>query len=347
MKCEEQLFEKLKYILGETIVNALYDPNVIEVMVNTDGKVWIDTFEGIKEIGSLDSSAVKTVIFTVANMADTLVNRENPDLSGEIPFWINENVALLRFQGMIPPIVAKPLFSIRKPALRVFTLDEYLKQGIITKIQKEFINDSVKNHRNILIIGGTGSGKTTFLNAILSEIKTQFPQDRIGIIEDTYELQCEAENKYQLRTSETRDMNALLRDCMRLRPDRIIVGEVRGKEANSLLKAWNTGHPGGLGTIHANGALSGLRRMEQLIQEANLTPIPEIIADAVNVIIYITKSKKKAGRIVEEILEVNGYDRETQSYITTRIFDSETLYEFVAVDKIYEVLEHGRVQEHD
>jgi len=343
MNSEEQIFEKLKYILGDVIVSALCDPSVIEVMVNADGKVFKDTFEGIMEIGRLDSSAVKTVIFTVANMADTLVNRENPDLSGEIPFKINENVALLRFQGMIPPVVSKPIFSIRKPASRVFTLDEYLEQGIITAIQKEFIKDSVQRHRNILIVGGTGSGKTTFLNAVLSEIKGQFPKERIGIIEDTYELQCEAENKYQLRTSETRDMDALLKDCMRLRPDRIIVGEVRGKEANSLLKAWNTGHPGGLGTVHANGALSGLRRMEQLIQEANLTPIPEIIADALNVVIYITKSKKnKAGRIVEEILEVNGYDKQAQSYITTRIFDSEANYEFVAADKIYEVLEFGK-----
>jgi type IV secretion system protein VirB11 len=340
MNTDPQIFEKLNHIFGNLIMNALNDPFVIEVMLNADGRLWADTFDGMKEIGAFDNNTARTIICTVASITDTLVQRENPDLSGEIPFQMNGNVTLLRFQGMIPPIVMKPIFSIRKPASRVFPLDEYLRQGIINEIQRDYIRSAIMDHKNILVVGGTGSGKTTFLNALLKEITEQFTNERIGIIEDTYELQCSASNKFELHTSETRDMNSLLRDCMRLRPDRIIVGEVRGKEANSLLKAWNTGHPGGLGTVHANDALSGLRRMEQLIQEANLTPIPEIIAETVNVVIFITKAKEnKAGRIVKEILEVCGYDRAGRGYITTRIVDDDALYEFETGDKLLEIME--------
>ncbi len=342
MNTDPQIFEKLNHIFGVHVMNALTDPSVIEVMLNADGRLWIDTFDGMKEIGTFDNNAAKTLICTVASITDTLVQRENPDLSGEIPFSIKGNVSLLRFQGMIPPIVMRPIFSIRKPASRVFSLEEYLNQAIINEIQRDYIRSAVKDHKNILVVGGTGSGKTTFLNALLKEITDQFPEERIGIIEDTYELQCNAPNKFELRTSETRDMNCLLRDCMRLRPDRIIVGEVRGKEANSLLKAWNTGHPGGLGTVHANDALSGLRRMEQLIQEANLTPIPEIIADTVHVVLFIAKTKEnKAGRIVKDILEVNGYDKAGRGYITTRIIDDDSLYEFETEEKIFEILEEN------
>lgn len=340
MNFDPQIFEKLQHIFGARIMNALADPSVIEVMLNADGRLWTDTFDGMKEIGTFNNNAARTLICTVASMTETLVQRENPDLSGEIPFQTNGQVTLLRFQGMIPPIVIKPIFSIRKPASRVFPLSEYFDSGIITAIQKDFIQNAVRNHKNILVVGGTGSGKTTFLNALLKEITDQFPEERIGIIEDTYELQCSAQNKFELRTSETREMNCLLRDCMRLRPDRIIVGEVRGREANSLLKAWNTGHPGGLGTVHANDAMSGLRRLEQLIQEANLSPIPESIAETINVVIFIMKSKDtKAGRVVKEILEINGYDKGIREYITTRIFDSESIYEFEPIDTIYEVLE--------
>lgn len=340
MNNDPQITEKLKHIMGERILNALDDPGVIEVMLNADGRLWVDTFDGMIEIGTFDHNAARTLICTVASMTETLVQRENPDLSGEIPFPLNGDVSLLRFQGMIPPIARKPIFTIRKPASRVFTLEEYLEQGIINETQRDYIQSVVMDHKNILVVGGTGSGKTTFLNALLKEISEQCPNERIGIIEDTYELQCSASNKFELHTSETRDMNSLLRDCMRLRPDRIIVGEVRGREANSLLKSWNTGHPGGLGTVHANDALSGLRRMEQLIQEANLTPIPEIIADTVNVVIFITKTKEnKAGRIVKEILEVCGYDKAGRGYITTRIVDDDALYEFETGDKLLEIME--------
>jgi len=340
MNCNKHISEKLRHIFGQQIISAIENPEVIEIMLNADGRLWIDTFDGIKEYGSFSNEAARTLICTVASMTDNLVERNNPDLSGEIPFLIDGQVSLLRFQGMIPPLVMKPVFSIRKPASRVIPLDEYLETNVLSEYQCDYLRGAVEDHKNILVTGGTGSGKTTFCNALLAEISRIYPKERIGIIEDTYELQCSAENKFELRTSETRDMNNLLRDCMRLRPDRIIVGEVRGKEANSLIKAWTTGHPGGLGTVHANDALSGLRRMEQLIQEANLTPVPEIIADTIHVIVFIAKTRNnKTGREVKEILEVNGYDKASGSYITTRIVDEDTLYEFETAGQLLEIVE--------
>ncbi|OPX93481.1 MAG: putative conjugal transfer protein [Pelotomaculum sp. PtaB.Bin104] len=208
----------------------------------------------------------------------------------------------------MPPIVPAPVFTIRKKALLIFTLDDYVSQGIMTERQKAAILEAVHSRQNILVTGGTGTGKTTLVNAVLNEIAAT--HDRIVIIEDTLELQCSAPDTVFLRAKEgVATMNDLLRASMRLRPDRIVVGEVRGPEALSLLKAWNTGHPGGCATVHANSARAGLTRLEQLIQEAVITVPKELIAEAVNIVIHIERCGH--GRKIREIARVGGISNNT------------------------------------
>ena len=227
---------------------------------------------------------------------------KNPSFAGELWVEINEEFKLFRFQAFIPPVVTYPAFAIRKRAGQVIPLEDYVKDEIITPQQEKIIKESVEQRKSILVIGGTQSGKTTFCNAILDCIAKTHPQDRVIIIEDTQELKCNVKDSVTMRSSPSKTMNDLIFDSMRMRPDRIIIGEVRGKEAHSLIKAWNTGHPGGVSTIHANSAESGLLRLEQLIMEAGVAPVPEAIAEAVNLLVFIQKTNKgKKGRQVTDL----------------------------------------------
>jgi len=204
------------------------------------------------------------------------------------------------------PVVSKPTFTIRKKASKLFTLKDYISTGVITPEKAELIKKAVEKRMNILVVGGTGSGKTTLTNAIIDQMVKITPKHRLVIIEDTVEIQCASENAVILRSVDQVDMRRLLKATMRLRPDRILVGEVRGGEALDLLKAWNTGHPGGVATVHANSAKAGLTRIEQLISEVSNKPMQELIAEAVNLIISIKKTKE--GRRVDEVIVVDGYE---------------------------------------
>jgi type IV secretion system protein VirB11 len=164
-----------------------------------------------------------------------------------------------------------------------------------------------------LVAGGTGTGKTTLTNAILDYLAQSWPHERPIVIEDTAEIQCKAENVVILRAVDGVDMLRLLKASMRLRPTRIIVGEVRGPEALALIKAWNTGHPGGVATVHANDARAALVRLESLIAEATFAPMQKVIAEAVNVIVSIAKTS--AGRRVQEVLRVEGFDASGYRFI--------------------------------
>ncbi len=170
-----------------------------------------------------------------------------------------------RFAGKLPPIVSFPTFAIRKKALAIVTLDQYALAGSITPRQCAILKNAIAMHRNILVTGGTGSGKTTLINAIIHHMVVLDPAERIFIIEDTGEIQCAAENCVQYHMSLEVPMTALLRTTLRMRPDRILVGEVRGAEALDLSDAWNTGHEGGAATLHANNAQAGLARLKSLI----------------------------------------------------------------------------------
>jgi type IV secretion system protein VirB11 len=176
---------------------------------------------------------------------------------------------------------------------------------MMTSHQASVIRNAIKSRLNIVVSGGTGSGKTTLANAVIAEIVETAPDDRLVILEDTAEIQCVAENAVALHTSNSVDMARLLKSTMRLRPDRIIVGEVRDGAALTLLKAWNTGHPGGVTTIHSNSATSALQRLEQLTAEVSQQPMQSVIGDAVDLIVSIERTGK--GRRVTDILHVETF----------------------------------------
>ena len=285
--------------LGDVAGSLLLDDTVVELMLNPDGKLWIDRLgEGRTYTGhSMSLSDAERVIFIVASSMGLTCNKDHPMLSAELP------ISGSRFQGILPPIVNRPVFTIRKKAIKIFSLGDYVEAKILSKQHASVLVDAVRNRRNIVIAGGTGSGKTTLTNAVLDEISKT--NDRVVIIEDTQELQCNAIDHVLLRTKdESVTMADLLKATMRLRPDRIVIGEVRGPEALSLLKAWNTGHPGGCTTLHSDSAEKALSRLEQLVYEAGVTVSNRLIAEAVNLIVFI--EKVGTARRVQEIVRVNG-----------------------------------------
>lgn len=295
--------EKLRRDLGGLIETALNDPKTVEIMLNADGKLWQERLgETMRCIGSISNARAESIIKTVAGFHGKEVTRFKPMLEGELP------IDGSRFAGQLPPIVSSPTFAIRKKAISVFTLDEYVQSEIMTTAQCSVIKKAVSNHRNILVIGGTGSGKTTLVNAIINEMVQSAPEERVFIIEDTGEIQCSAENCVQYHTTIDVSMTQLLKTTLRMRPDRILVGEVRGSEALDLLDAWNTGHEGGAATLHANNALAGLHRLKSLITRNPAAPaeIEPLIGEAVHCVVHIARTPQ--GRRVEEIISVNGFE---------------------------------------
>jgi len=294
--------EKLRRDFGDVFMAALNDPKTIEILLNADGSLWQERLgEPMKVIGSMTATRAESVMRTIAACLDTIITRDKPTLEGELPLDGS------RFAGQLPPIVSAPTFAVRKKASSVFTLGQYVEAGIMTEGQREVICEVVAQHKNILVIGGTGTGKTTLTNAIIQQIVTHDSKERIFIIEDTGEIQCVAVNCVPYHTTLEVSMTKLLRTTLRMRPDRILVGEVRGPEALDLLMAWNTGHEGGVATLHANNALSGLSRLAMLISMHPESPksIEPLIGEAVHVVIHIAKTP--AGRRIQEIIEVSGY----------------------------------------
>lgn len=302
----------LRTALGSSIAAWLDDPAVIEVMLNPDGRLWLDRLgEGISDTGELLSAADgERIVRLVAHHVGVEVHARSPRVSAELPEGGE------RFEGLLPPVVATPAFAIRKPAVAVFTLDDYARAGIMSSVQAEALRRGVETRANILVAGGTGSGKTTLVNALLAEVaKTK---DRIVLIEDTRELQCAAPNLVAMRTKDgVVSLSDLVRSSLRLRPDRIPIGEVRGAEALDLLKAWGTGHPGGIGTIHAGTALGALRRMEQLIQEAVVTVPRALLAETIDLIAVLVRDGH--GRRLVELAHVEGLDAATGDYSLTQL----------------------------
>jgi type IV secretion system protein VirB11 len=300
---ERRLDELLKRQLGPRILAAIADPEVTEIIVNEDGRLWFESYgSGMREAGvTLAPSQVESLIGTVAASLGTVANANNPIIEGELP------IAAIRFEGLLPPVARKPCCVMRKPAQVLFTVDDYVRDGILSDAYAEVLRKAIDQRRNIVIAGGTGSGKTTLAGALINEmVERSDPNERYVIIEDTLEIQCRAKNLAQLHTAEGADMTRLVRTTMRLRPDRIIIGEVRGAEALALLKAWNTGHPGGVTTIHANSGKAALTRLSSLVQEAGVPAQPELIAETINLVAFIVRTTR--GRRVTELVEVHGHD---------------------------------------
>jgi type IV secretion system protein VirB11 len=275
-------------------------------MLNADGRLWVDRLgEPMRAVGKIAASAAESFIATVASTLRSAVTRENPILECELPAEPPFDGS--RFEALIPPVVSAPVFTIRRKASAVFTLEEYERQGIMTGWQRAAIESAVAERQNILVVGGTTTGKTTLTNAIIDQMVRATPHHRLVIIEDTAEIQCAAPNAVVMRATDTVGMQRLLKATLRLRPDRIIVGEVRGGEALAMLKAWNTGHPGGVCTVHANHARAGLTRVEQMIAEVSQTPMRALIAEAVNLIVSIVRTDTAPGRRIHEVVAVNGF----------------------------------------
>ena len=293
--------QMLRTAFGPAIAAALDDPHVIEVMVNPDGRLWLDKagtgrIDTAERIGTAEA---ERIIRLVAAHVRREVHDRAPIVSAELP-GTGE-----RFEGVMPPVSMSPCFSIRKPAERLYRLGDYVSARIMTPLQAEALKHAIRERKNIVVVGGTSSGKTTLLNALLAEIADA--GDRVVILEDTRELQCAAPDCVALRTKPgVATLADLVRSTLRLRPDRIIVGEVRGPEALDMLKAWNTGHPGGLTTVHANCAASALLRLEQLMQEAVVTVPRDLIVQAIDIVVFLGGRGNQ--RRVETVAEVSGLD---------------------------------------
>ena len=301
----------LRTALGPAIAAFLKDPAIVEVMLNPDGRLWVDRLkEGLFATDEfLIPADGERIVRLVAHHIGAEVHPGNPRVSAELP-QTGE-----RFEGLLPPVVTAPTFAIRKPAVAVFTLQDYVADGVMTEVQAGVLQRAIDGRKNVLVAGGTSTGKTTLVNALLAEVaKTS---DRVVLIEDTRELQCAAANLVALRTKDgVASLSDLVKSSLRLRPDRIPVGEVRGAEALDLLKAWGTGHPGGVGTIHANSALGALRRLEQLVQEAVVTVPRALIAETID-LVAVLAGRGSARRLVE-IAIVEGLDPSTDDYRTLK-----------------------------
>lgn len=283
----------LRSAMGPTIGHLLEEQAVVEVMLNPDGQIWVDRLaKGLENTGErLSAADGERIIRVVAHHVGAEVHARAPRISAELPETGE------RFEGLLPPVVMAPAFAIRKPAIAVFTLDDYVAAEIMTQDQATRLRQAIAARSNILVAGGTSTGKTTLTNALLAELATT--SERIVIIEDTRELQCAAPNLIAMRTKDGLvSLSELVRSALRLRPDRIPIGEVRGPEALDLLKAWGTGHPGGFGTIHAGTAIGALRRLEQLIQEAVITVPRALIAETIDVIAVLS-GRGSARRLIE------------------------------------------------
>ena len=292
--------EKLRREMGEQVRNAMDDPQVLEIMLNPDTKVWIDKIDsGMTYLCDMPDVQSLQMLGTISHMVGTVINYHNPKVEGELP----GNGS--RVEGVIPPVVQKPVFNIRKKASAIFPLSEYVKSGRATDDDVRILCEAISSRKNILVVGGTGTGKTTFVNAIINEMKTLTPKHRLIILEDTLELQCSMENFVSMRTTSDISMQDLLKITMRQRPDRIIIGEVRGKEALDMLKAWNTGHPGGVCTVHANDARAGLLRIEQLISEVSQSPMRELVAEAIDVVVFLIRDPR-IGPKLSQLIAVDG-----------------------------------------
>jgi type IV secretion system protein TrbB len=307
-----RILKQLEHSLGKPVLTALSDPKTVEVMLNPDGTLWHEVLgKQMVEIGRMEPSQAESVINIIAAYYGRVIEKDYPFIEAELPTDGS------RFSGQLPPLVLSPTFSIRKHASEVFPISAYVENGIMTQTQADALIASIKKRDNIIVVGGTTSGKTTLTNAILLEKQRLYPEERFVIIEDTAEIQSNAKNFVQYHTTAMVDMTRLVRIALRMNIKSIIVGEVRGGEALDVLDAWNTGHDGGVCTIHANSSFAGLTRLRSLVTRNKSAPkeIEPLIGEAIQLIVFIARTTE--GRKVKEILRVSGY--ENGAYLTEKL----------------------------
>lgn len=291
---QNRLREQLEFELGPEILSALEDPDVLEVLLNSDGSLWLDRLGGMERLPIMIPAAkAESLLGSVATYFGAAITPEHPILEAVLPFHG------FRIAGLIPPLAEAPVFSIRKPPTRVYSLAELVTHPA----HLAFLREALSGRHNIVISGGTGSGKTTFANSLLNELALLSPDERIIVIEDIPELRLSSPNAVSLTTTREVSLATLVRTTLRLRPDRIVVGEVRGREAHDLLKAWNTGHPGGIATVHANSAQSALERLDQLAQEANVPSQRRRIEETVDLVVHLVRRC-----VVTELVDLSSRD---------------------------------------
>lgn len=295
----DRILAILKSSLGEKINSYFEDEDIIEIMLNDDKTVWVDSLtKGMYFTGIiLENTEAMKIINTVATFMEAKVDKENPRMSAELPD------TGFRFESVIPPNVDNPIFTIRKKSILIFTLDDYVRMGSLTEFQKEVIEKAINNYKNILIVGGTSTGKTTFANACIGAIPKK---DRLVILEDTKEIRSLCPNKISLKTSMYTSMEELFYSTMRLRPDRIVVGEIRGATSLDLLTAWNSGHGGGVSTIHSDSTEGALEQLEQYNQRKSVDKQQKLIGKAIDLVVVLKRVNGE--RKVVEIKEVLGFE---------------------------------------
>ena len=308
--------DKIRREFGEAY-KFISNPNVTDVLLNANNTVWV--YEAGKDKVSYDglftSASAERLLGSIAAYANTVLTKDSPLLQAALPWG-------QRFQGVIPPIVSSPVFAVRNHSTKTFKLDDYVVTGRMPDEIANFLRDSLTKKRNIIVSGGTGSGKTTLTSALMEELSHLCPDDRLCVMEDTRELISFSKDTVFEQSNEKTSMTQLLAVNLRMRPDRIILGEIRGAEALDLLKSWNTGHPGGISTVHANSAKSALLRFEELILEAqdlNLSYMRALISEALNVVVHIER-RPKIGPKVVQVIQVDGITTDKQ-YNVKMLYD--------------------------
>jgi pilus assembly protein CpaF len=299
----------------------LMDDSVSEIMGNPDASWWYER-DGIirrEEAVNFDSGKLRTGLEVIANHLGKKLDEDNPILHARLPDGS-------RLAAVIPPVVRPaPALTIRKFGSRRYTTNDLIARGTLTRPVADFLEAQIRGGKTLLISGGTGSGKTTLLQALAQAIPDH---ERIVVIEDTSELRIKKPNVLAVECqTDTFKANIsfddLLKSALRWRPDRIILGEVRGVEARTLLDSFNTGHDGSLATIHANSARRALSRFANLVMrshpQATLSDIEAEIGEAVEFIIHA--ERRPGGRVVREVLALMGYDRSAKQFLLERIYE--------------------------
>lgn len=276
----------------KSIISLFDDERITDIEVNPDSMIFVHYVDGSSEYIDLkvDSKSIAAVAAIMAAELQNDVSEDNPSVAAVWPD------PALRIHIILPPAVKAPCMVIRRPSSMVFTLEELVDSGTCTTSEVKKIRDLIIKRKNIIVSGETGSGKTTLLNTLLAEIPTK---DRLYIVEDTRELICKAPNQVSILTGNKYSARQAIKDSLRFRPDRIIVGEVRDGAALDLLEAWNTGHPGGLCSIHANSPNTVKLRLKSLIQQVSISPQEDLINTTVDAIIQMTLCSDGIRRITE------------------------------------------------